>query len=189
MIALFALASTVIILVRRASSIDGGYALAQRRESQNASDFAALAGARVIAEWVGGDTTNGTDANVQTAITNSIQANGGAPITFGSPNGPVYVKTDGTTNGFVGTIVRGRDPGGHGRRQRRLEPELDAVLPRHHRGQQLDRECRRDREGRLLARRSARGRLSGRRLPGHVRRPTRSARGTSGAPRTANRCT
>lgn len=111
MIALFALASTVILLAV-GLVIDGGYALAQRRGSQNASDFAALAGARVVAEWVGGDTTNGTDAFVQSAITNSIAANGGKPITFGSPNGPIYVKTDGTPNGFVGTIPLGVIPAG-----------------------------------------------------------------------------
>src|SRR5450756_1467150 len=109
MIALFALASTVIILAV-GLVIDGGYALAQRRGSQNASDFAALAGARVVAEWVGGDTTNGNDANVQAAITNSITANAGKPITFGSPNGPIYVKTDGTPNGFVGAITGGVIP-------------------------------------------------------------------------------
>jgi hypothetical protein len=110
-LALFALASTVIIL-GAGLVIDGGYALAQRRGSQNASDFAALAGARVIAEWVGGDATNGTDANVQAAITNSIQANGGAPITFGSPNGPVYITSNGSPNGFVGTIGGGVIPAG-----------------------------------------------------------------------------
>ena len=80
---LFGLASTAIILFA-GLTIDGGYAFAQRRGSQNASDFAALAGARVVAEWVGGDTSNGTDANVRAAITNSIQANGDTPLTFGS---------------------------------------------------------------------------------------------------------
>ena len=69
---LFALGLTVIMLAV-GLVIDGGYALAQRREAQNASDFAALAGARVIAEWVGGDTGNGSDANVEAAITNSLQ--------------------------------------------------------------------------------------------------------------------
>ena len=111
MIALFAIASTVILLAV-GLVIDGGYALAQRRGSQNASDFAALAGARVVAEWVGGDTTNGTDAYVRAAITNSIRANGGTPITFGSPNGPIYVTTSGSANGFVGTIPLGVIPAG-----------------------------------------------------------------------------
>src|SRR5450759_1456120 len=90
MIALFALASTVIIL-GVGLVIDGGYALAQRRGSQNASDFAALAGARVVALWVSGDTTNGTDGNVMNAMSNSIAANGGTALAFTSPNGPVYI--------------------------------------------------------------------------------------------------
>src|SRR3954465_6981201 len=108
---LFALASTAMILFA-GLTIDGGYAFAQRRGSQNASDFAALSGARVVAEWVGGDTANGTDANVKDAITNSIAANNAAPLTFGSPNGPIYIKTDGTPNGFVGSIAGGKIPVG-----------------------------------------------------------------------------
>lgn len=108
---LFALASTVMILMV-GLVIDGGYGLAQRRQSQNASDFAALAGARVVAEWVSGDTANGSDANVQAAIVNSVQANGGAPVAFGSPDGPVYVTTNGSPNGFVGTVPGGAIPAG-----------------------------------------------------------------------------
>lgn len=109
MIALFALAATVIILVV-GLVIDGGYALAQRRGSQNSADFAALAGARVVAEWVGGDASNGTDANVHDAMVNSVASNGDTPITFGAPNGPVYVTTSGNANGFVGTITGGIIP-------------------------------------------------------------------------------
>jgi hypothetical protein len=109
MIVLFALASTVIIL-SVGLVVDGGYALAQRRGSQNASDFAALAGARVVAEWVAGDVTNGTDANVKAAITNGIASNNATPLTFASPNGPVYVTTTGAPNGFVGTIAGGGIP-------------------------------------------------------------------------------
>ena len=108
---LFALASTAIILAV-GLTIDGGYAFAQRRGSQNASDFAALAGARVVSEFVGGDTTNGSDANVKAAITNSIAANGGTPITFGAPNGPIYTTKTGTPNGFVGSGVGGAIPAG-----------------------------------------------------------------------------
>ena len=101
MIALFALASTGIILAV-GLTIDGGYAFAQRRGSQNAADFAALAGARVIAEFVAGDTSNGNDANVTAAITAAITANGATPITFGAPNGPVYITPAGAPNGLVG---------------------------------------------------------------------------------------
>lgn len=81
--------------------IDGGYALAERREAQNAADFAALAGARIVAHKVAGDTLNGTDANVRQAIVNSVAATGGT-VTFGSPDGPTYVNQAGSTLGFVG---------------------------------------------------------------------------------------
>ncbi|HEX8940084.1 MAG TPA: TadE/TadG family type IV pilus assembly protein [Candidatus Limnocylindrales bacterium] len=104
MLVLFALFSTVIIL-GTGLVIDGGYALAQRRASQNASDFAALAGARVIAEWIGGDTTNGTDANVKAAITASIAINKGTALTFGAPNGPVYVNDAGAVVPSVGAAA------------------------------------------------------------------------------------
>ena len=111
LIVLFALASTVIFL-GVGLVIDGGYALAQRRESQNASDFAALAGARVVAEWVAGDMTNGQDANVRAAIENSLLANGAEPLSFGPPDGPVYVTSAGIENGFVGTNPGGSIPAG-----------------------------------------------------------------------------
>jgi Flp pilus assembly protein TadG len=95
MVVLFALSATAIILAV-GLVIDGGYALAQRRASQNASDFAALAGARVLSEFVAGDTNNGKDANVKLALVNTININNGIPITFGAPNGPVYIGTNGT---------------------------------------------------------------------------------------------
>jgi Flp pilus assembly protein TadG len=100
-LALFVISLTVIVLAV-GLVIDGGTALLQRRASQNASDFAALAGARVIAERIGGDTSNGTDGNVQAAITTSISANGGTPVTFGAPNGPRYVDSNGAALGYVG---------------------------------------------------------------------------------------
>jgi hypothetical protein len=82
--------------------VDGGYALTQRRASQNAADFAALAGARVIAESIGGNTADGTDTNVNAAITMTLQVNGSAPVTFGAPNGPIYVNSAGASVGYVG---------------------------------------------------------------------------------------
>lgn len=100
-IVLFAGALIVIILAV-GLVIDGGYALGQRRASQNASDFAALAGARIIAEHIGGDNVNGTDANVQAAISTSISSNKGSSVTFGAPNGPVYVDSNGANTGYVG---------------------------------------------------------------------------------------
>ena len=101
MIILMALVLTVCVLMV-GLVIDGGTALAQRRASQNASDFAALAGARVIAESIGGDNVNGTDANVRDAIATAVTANGGTAIVFGSPNGPRYVDANGGLLGFVG---------------------------------------------------------------------------------------
>ena len=102
MLVLFSLVLSVVIL-GVGVVIDGGNALVQRRGSQNASDFAALAGARVIASFIDGDTNNGTDANVRAAITNAIATNGGEPLTFGAPDGPRYIDGNGGLLGFVGT--------------------------------------------------------------------------------------
>jgi hypothetical protein len=99
---LFAGALTVIVLAV-GLVIDGGNALAQRRGIQNAADFAALAGARIVAEWVGGDTTNGTDANVKAAIDAALAANGAEPMTYGAPDGPRYVDSNGALLGYVTT--------------------------------------------------------------------------------------
>jgi hypothetical protein len=101
-LALFAISLTVMIL-GVGLVIDGGNALAERRASQNASDMAAIAGARIVAEWISGDTVNGTDANVATAISNAVAANGGATVTWGSPNGPRYVDQNGAYTGWVGS--------------------------------------------------------------------------------------
>jgi len=102
MVVLFALVLGVVIL-GVGLVVDGGNALVQRRGSQNASDFAALGGARVVAEWIDGDTVNGTDANVQTAIVNAVTTNGGGAVTFGAPNGPRYITQNGGLLGYVGT--------------------------------------------------------------------------------------
>jgi hypothetical protein len=101
MIVLFALVLTALVLVV-GLVVDGGNALAQRRASQNAADFAALAGARIVAFKVSGDTVNGTDANVQAAITNAVAANGGSAPTYGAPNGPRYIDDNGGLLGYVG---------------------------------------------------------------------------------------
>ena len=96
MLVLFTLIMTFVIIPAVGLVVDGGYALAQRRASQNASDFAALAGARIIAERIGGNTTDGTDANVEAAIVASLAANKSTPVAFGAPDGPRYVNTNGT---------------------------------------------------------------------------------------------
>ena len=108
-LALFALSATVLVLAI-GLVIDGGNALNERRMSQNTSDFAALAGARIIAQWIGGDATNGTDANVKAAITTTATANGADPITFGAPNGPVYIAANGGVTGYVGAGAPGSAP-------------------------------------------------------------------------------
>src|SRR5664280_1778816 len=79
---LFALIMAFVVIPAVGLVVDGGYALAQRRAAQNSSDFAALAGARIVAEKVGGDTTNGIDANVKAAIVNSMAVNRNASVTF-----------------------------------------------------------------------------------------------------------
>ena len=114
-LALFALSLTAVIL-GVGLVIDGGNALSQRRTSQNTSDFAALAGARIIATWIdeahsgAGTIVNGTDANVRAAIQTSITAGGGDPITFGAPNGPVYINDQAASLGYVGTGAAGSTP-------------------------------------------------------------------------------
>ena len=99
---MFVLAFTAIALMI-GLVIDGGYGMAQRRQAQNAADFAALAGARIIAERIGGNALDGTDANVQAAITTALAANGSAPASFGGPDGPIYVDSNGNQVGFVGS--------------------------------------------------------------------------------------
>ncbi len=94
MLVIFAGSLAAIILIV-GLVIDGGYALTQRRDAQNAADFAALAGARIVAEQIGGDATNGTDANVAAAITTAISANGAAALTFGAAGSPQYVNSTG----------------------------------------------------------------------------------------------
>jgi hypothetical protein len=98
---LFVLALTVILLAA-GIAIDGGYGLVQRRTAQNAADFAALAGARVVAESIAGNALDGTDANVKAAITSSLKVNGVTSPRFGYPNGPEYVGPSGAAIGWVG---------------------------------------------------------------------------------------
>jgi hypothetical protein len=101
---LFALVLSVIVM-GVGLVVDGGNALVQRRGAQNASDFAALGGARVIAEWIDGDTVNGTDNNVRIAINNAVAANSGQAVTYGAPKGPRYIDKNGNLLAYVGTGV------------------------------------------------------------------------------------
>ena len=169
MIMLFALALTAIILVV-GLVVDGGYALVQRRNAQNAADFAALAGARIVAEKVGGDSTNGTDANVKAAIVNSLLVNKATPITFGSPDGPQYVNSS-WGGGRLGRRRR-RDPDGCRRRHDEGEHGLEAVLPWHHRRIELEGVRGGHGEGRIFRGWTSRGGLSRRHRTGVLRRPS-----------------
>ena len=101
LLVLFALSVTVMIL-GVGLVVDGGNALVQRRASQNAADFGAMAAGRIIAEKVGGDAVTGTDANVQLAISNAVVANGGIAPTWGAPSGPRYIDSNGALLGYVG---------------------------------------------------------------------------------------
>ena len=66
--------SMTVILAATAMVIDGGNAMAQQRGTQNATDAAALAGALVIAEKMGGDDAN--RRRRRTAMLQSFSNNG-----------------------------------------------------------------------------------------------------------------
>ncbi len=76
-IVLFTL-SLAALLLFVGLAVDGGYALVQRRAVQNAADFAALAGTRIVGESLTGKPAGaGTDANVHGAIQSILAANQG----------------------------------------------------------------------------------------------------------------
>ncbi|MHB8959783.1 MAG: pilus assembly protein TadG-related protein [Candidatus Limnocylindrales bacterium] len=74
MVVLFALSLVAMLLVA-GLVIDGGYAYAKNRATQNAADFAAMAGTRIIGEQLTGNTANGTAANVTAAIQAALTDN------------------------------------------------------------------------------------------------------------------
>lgn len=92
-----------VIVMSVGLAVDGGYALVQRRAAQNSADFAAMAGARIVAIWIAGNTADGRDSNVRAAINAAIATNGGSPITYGALGSPVYVSSDGSVLGYVGS--------------------------------------------------------------------------------------
>ena len=72
---LFAITLTAIVLAA-AVVVDGGYAFAQRRQSQNAADFAAMAGARIIGSSLTSRPPGvGTAGNVLGAINDTLDEN------------------------------------------------------------------------------------------------------------------
>ena len=93
----------VVMLMITGLILDGGFGLAQRRVAQNGADLAALAGARVIASFVSGDTTNGTDANVVASINTTVGGNNLPAVSYGAPDGPRYVDIEGNQLAYVGT--------------------------------------------------------------------------------------
>jgi len=101
MLVLFTLALVGLLLVV-GLTVDGGYALAQRRTAQNAADFAAIAGTRVVGEFLTGDTTNGSDGNVKEAVEAALVANGADAADYTAE----YVTQAGTVVGQpVGTAA------------------------------------------------------------------------------------
>ena len=72
---LFTLA-LVVLLLGTGLVVDGGYAFSQRRTAQNAADFAAMAGTRIVGEARTGQPPGaGTAGNVQAAINSALLAN------------------------------------------------------------------------------------------------------------------
>ena len=92
----FVALSMTVILGATAMVLDGGNAMAQQRETQNAADAAALAGAVVLAQDMGGDDQN--DADVRTAMLQSFNRNGTSMGTS------YYVDYD---YNIIGTVGRG----------------------------------------------------------------------------------
>jgi hypothetical protein len=97
---------TTLFLMLAALVVDGGYAFAQRRSAQNASDLASLAAVKQIA------TAGATDAQVQSVITTTAQANN-ATVLFGlANNGPQYFDKNGVALGYVGSFAGSGPPAG-----------------------------------------------------------------------------
>jgi len=85
-------------------AIDGGYAYAQRRAAQNATDLASLAGANQIALALGGPTVL-HDCDVRKAIDRTLATNGAEPISqlaYGTAAGPQYISGTGSITRPIG---------------------------------------------------------------------------------------
>ena len=103
-LALFALGLTALVLAA-AVVVDGGYAFAQRRDTQNAADFAAMAGARIVgAKRINRPAGAGTAAHVVQAVNETLAANDA------ELENAYYVDRDGASLGSIltaGTIPPG----------------------------------------------------------------------------------
>lgn len=91
---LVALGATALILFL-ALVIDGGFAFERRREAQNAADFAALAGTRVVTLSITNPAL--TSADVYNAISSSAAANGATVPGLGTASGALWVDSNGAT--------------------------------------------------------------------------------------------
>ncbi len=74
-IVLFA-GALVVLLLFVGLAVDAGFGLVQRRAAQNAADFAAIAGTRIVGEAMTGQPPGaGTDSNVMSAVQSILTAN------------------------------------------------------------------------------------------------------------------
>jgi hypothetical protein len=95
-------ASLIVLLLMTGLVIDAGYAFAQRRSAQNAADFAAFAGSRIVGEsFTGKPAGAGTGENVLKAIQSVLAANHAQLVNA------QYINAAGAP---AGTVVTGSIP-------------------------------------------------------------------------------
>jgi Flp pilus assembly protein TadG len=88
--------SLVVLLLGAGLVVDGGYAFSQNRKAQNAADFAAMAGTRIVGEALTGIPAGaGIAANVEDAVTSILAANNAQLVSA------QYVNKAGVTLGNV----------------------------------------------------------------------------------------
>ncbi len=93
--------SLFVLLLAAGLVIDAGYAFSQRRDAQNAADFAAIAGTRIVGEELTGNTANGTAQNVYQAVQSTLAANRAVLV------GAEYVDQSGNVAGDVVALGTG----------------------------------------------------------------------------------
>ena len=109
-VVVFAL-SLVVIILAVALVIDGGNAWSQRRVTQNAADFAALAGTKIVAANA---TVSQTNASVRSVVESALSSNGLSTTVLGTDYTASYVNTSGNLVAGYGTA--GSIPAGVHRR-------------------------------------------------------------------------
>jgi Flp pilus assembly protein TadG len=98
-VVVFAL-SLVALILAVGLVIDGGNAWSQRRVTQNAADFAALAGTKIVAANAG---TPQMNAAVRSAVETALTSNGLSATNFGTDYTASYVNTAGNLVAGYGT--------------------------------------------------------------------------------------